>query len=503
MGDAAAVARNRLAPLAAPAVAIAGGVVWGLQFGRDPYLLAPWVALAPLVLLLGHPRAGGLGLLHGLAAWLVAIPWIAATLADYGELPVALSWALLGLLALYLAAYHALFARLGAPVWRRSPWLALVGLPALWVGLEWVRGWLLTGFSWNLAAFAWVEVPGALPLAAWVGAYGVSFLVVLAATGLAATVARRRWEPAAVGLLVPLLLLAAGGRWGAGEPAGATSVPVRVVQPNTPILDGGEPGTVQREYEKTFRLSRQACERPGALVVWPESAAWPFSLDRHPGFRQGLEELARDAGCPLLVGSTTELPGRLYNSVYLVDGAGVGPRYDKRHLVPFGEYVPLGGIFPFVDRLARAAGDFTAAEEARLLEWRDQAIGTAICFEILFPGHLAELARDGATLLVTVTNDAWFGDSSAPYQHFRAARFRAAETRRSVVRAAITGVSGLIRTDGSVEQRLGVGEEGVLVGEVVARRDVSPHSRAPWAVPLASVLGAAFAIVAGRRSVRP
>jgi apolipoprotein N-acyltransferase len=158
-------------------------------------------------------------------------------------------------------------------------------------------------------------------------------------------------------------------------------------------------------------------------------------------------------------------------------------RADKRHLVPFGEYVPLRALVPGLGKLARMVGDFAPAREVALLDWGAQRLGVAVCFEVIFPGETAALVRAGATLLVTVTNDAWYGDTAAPWQHLAAARFRAAENRRWLLRAAITGVSAAIAPDGSLRGVLGVGEEGTIVARFEGRRDLSPFSRAPWAVP--------------------
>ena len=177
--------------------------------------------------------------------------------------------------------------------------------------------------------------------------------------------------------------------------------------------------------------------------------------------------------------------------------------YDKRHLVPFGEYVPLAGVFSFVQSLARGAGDFSPGAKLSLLGWEGGLLGPSICFEVVFASEVADLVREGASALVTVTNDAWYGDTTAPHQHFRAVRFRAAESRRTFLRAALTGISAVVRPDGSVSQVLEVGEEGILRHHLIGRRDLSPFSRWPWAVPLLSVLGALFAILRAGRSAFP
>jgi apolipoprotein N-acyltransferase len=490
------------------ALAVGGGAVWGLAFGRDTWEVASWAALAPLALLLGSPGRRGwlflLGWLHGLAAWLAAVPWIVPTLRTYGAMPLPLAVVSVGLLAAYLALFHGAFAALGAGLWRRrgaaGALLALLALPALWVALEWLRGVLFGGFPWNLAAYAWLGVPGALPVTAWIGAWGVSYLVVFSSTGLALAVGRRAPEWLAAGVLVPLLVLAAGARWGSGEPAAhrglppAAGEPVRLLQPNIPNLTAFDWERVAANYRQVLAMSRRACT-PGALVVWPESAAWPYSFADDPSFRRDVEGLAARGGCTVLFNSIHPHGGSSFNSAFVVSPSGEATRYDKRHLVPFGEYVPFAGVFGFVDKLARNAGDFLAAEKLTLLPWRGERLGMAICYEIVFPAEVAEAVRAGATILVTITNDAWYGDTAAPWQHHAAARFRAAESRRPLLRAAITGISGVVAPDGAERARLDPFTRGLIEARVVGRRDLSPFTRAPWAVPAGCTVVALGALV--------
>src|SRR6185436_19977455 len=194
-----------------------GGLLWTTQFEPRAYVVAPWVALVPLLLLLPSPRPWLFGFVHGVVYWLASIPWIASTLETYGQLPAWLSWALLGLLATYLALFSAAFTGIGARLWRRGGWPAMLGLPALWVVLELLRGWIASGFPWNIAAYAWVDVPGALPLSSWVGPWGISYLVVLANLGLAMAIVARRRRLGAIAVLVPLALLPLAGRFAHGE----------------------------------------------------------------------------------------------------------------------------------------------------------------------------------------------------------------------------------------------------------------------------------------------
>ncbi len=481
-------------------LALASGAIWALCFARQPLNAVSWVALVPLLLLLGHRRAWWLGFLHGLAFWLVSIPWIAPTLEVYGQLPPWMARLALVAACGYLGSYSALFAWLAAPVWKRRGVLALVGPPTLWIAVEWLRTYLLGGFPWNLAAYAWVDLPGALPLAAWIGCYGVSLLLLLANSGVARGVADRRWQPVAV-TLGPIVLLLVLGAWSPAwtvRDSGVDGDPVRVVQPNIQNLVEWDRDLVESNYRQLLELSGRACDGPGALLVWPESATWPYSYGRDAGLRSDVHRLAQ-SGCSVLLNTVLESEEGDTNSALLVSATGEPTRYDKRHLVPFGEFVPMAGWLPFLDKLARNAGDFATGHGPALLRWGEQEIGAAICFEIVYPAPLAEQVRHGATILVTITNDAWYGDSSAPWQHFRAARFRAAENRRTVLRAAITGVSAIIGPDGSVQQFLGVGEEGVLEAQVAGRRDLTVFTRAPWLMPLLCCFVGGFAIFVGRR----
>ena len=313
-------------------------------------------------------------------------------------------------------------------------------------------------------------------------------------------------------LLLPLLLLPLAARWSLREigreigEAGGFGKPVRLLQPNIPNLVAYDPLAVARNYRKVLDLSKDACQ-PGSLVVWPESAAWPFEFGRDPWFDQDLRAMA-ERGCTVIFNSGTPVGPSFYNSAYLLSPSQTSqppralPRYDKRHLVPFGEYVPFRGVFGWLDKLARDAGELRPADQTALLPWNGEQIGMSICYEVVFPSEVAQLVRQGATVLVTITNDAWYGDTSAPWQHFRAARFRAAENRRPLLRAAITGVTAFVASDGSVLAEIGVFREGILRARVLGARRLTVFSRAPWLVPLASTL-VALAALAGAVAGKP
>lgn len=482
--------------------------MWGLCFSVQPWIPLCLVGLVPLFLLLPQRRAWLLGWLHGIATWTVALFWIVDTLTTYGQIEGWLAGLLLLGLAAFLGLYHALFAAVGSRLWRRGGALALAALPALWVLLEVLRGVAFSGFPWNLAAYAWTGVPGALRSAAWIGAWGVSFLVVLVSAAIARGIATRRWETALLVVLLAAVFLPVAGRWAAGAGDGRTSAEppsalhtAVIVQPDTPNQVAFDRELFEADYARLLALTGEAC-RPGTLVLWPESAAWPLLYGRDPRLEADLAGFTA-RGCSVLLntaseeGQAGEPGGRYFNSALLVSPERGIERYDKRHLVPFGEYVPLAKVFSFISSLARNAGDFSPATELRLLDWAGERLGPAICYEVVFPGEVAQLTRAGATVLVSMTNDAWYGDTAAPWQHLRAARFRAAENRRWLLRAAITGVSAVVAPDGSLRGQLGVGESGLLTARFQGRSDLTPFARAPWVVP--ALCAALLAVAFGRR----
>jgi apolipoprotein N-acyltransferase len=486
-------------PLHPALLAVAGGLAWGLCHAARPLPGLALFALAPLFLLLGTPRrAGWFGWLHGVVSWGVQVAWIVPTVTTYGHLPGWLGGLALLALAAYLGLYDAAFAALGARLWRRGSALDLAALPALWVLLEASRGVLVTGFPWNLAAFAWTELPGALPLASWAGALGVSALVLVPSLGLARAIATRRRAPLVAGLLAPAILLPIGARFAMPPAAPGEVVDIAIVQPDTPVRPLFDPRASEEDYRRLLELTDQACERD-RLVIWPESAAWPRDWQDDPRLRADVERRL-DKGCALLFNTPFAVDGSWRNSVLLLAPAAAPERADKRHLVPFGEYVPLRDVLPFIGRIARTVGDFAPAAGIELLDWNGQRIGAAVCYEVIFPGEVRDLVETGATVLVTITNDAWYGDTAAPRQHLRAARFRAAENRRWLARAAITGISALVRPDGSLAGRIEVGDEGTIVSGLVGRSDRSPWSRTPWLIPAAALalLAAAFGVTPRR-----
>jgi apolipoprotein N-acyltransferase len=239
----------------------------------------------------------------------------------------------------------------------------------------------------------------------------------------------------------------------------------------------------ERSYQaKTLdiyeRLARQAAAEHPALIVWPE-AAIPFLLRYEPELGLRVHRFVVETGIPMLVGSPDVGEDQLfYNSAFLLGRDGqIHGRYDKRHLVPFGEYVPLQHIFFFLDKLVVGIGDFGRGRSATVFPQDGFRFGVMICYETIFPAEVREFARGGAEFLVNITNDAWFGQSGAPYQHLAMASMRAVENGSYLVRAANTGVTAVIAPTGQILAQTEIFTEAALVGTIRPRLAETPYTR--------------------------
>ncbi len=440
----------------------------------DLYPLA-WCALVPLfVAIRGKtPReAFGWGYLCGMVHFLTTLYWIRHVIFYYGGLPLPLAIAVLVLLCGYLALYPAVFAWV-ARRWERQSALWVLGLPAAWVTLEWVRAHALTGFPWANLGYTQTRFSTLVQVADVTGVYGISWLVVLANTVVMSVFARR---PSRAGMAVLALCIAGSlsyGVWRLDQVRelqdGFESWVAAVVQGNVDQSVKWDPAFQQETLRRYRELSLKAAAHnpPPDLIVWPETSA-PFFYDREPTLTAQLNGLLTEIGRPTLFGSPAitreDGEARLQNRAYLVDAQGVSlGAYAKRHLVPFGEYVPLQKLLFFVRRLVQAAGDFVPGSDSSPIVWGDRKLGVLICYEGIFPALARETVRKGATALVIITNDAWYGPTSAPYQHLEMARWRAIEFRVPVLRAANTGVSAIFDSTGRECGRVPLDEAGQLV----------------------------------------
>ena len=476
-------------------LALASGLVSAAAF--PPWDLG-WVAFigwAPLLLSLRGARgreAAGLGYAAGLTFYLATIWWVINTMTTYGRMPLALSLVALVLLCGVLAAYTAAFAWLLAAGRDRlalPDGLLPVAAAALWTALEFLRTYLFSGFPWALLGYTQYRQPTVRLLAAAIGVYGISALVLFAngaAAGMLACLfqGRSEWERRRTLVLHTVLVgLLAGGTmtyaWGVWrDVTGGPPIRVGVLQGNIDQSVKWDRRYQSRTLETYERLARLAAAERPSLIVWPETAL-PFFLRREPELGPRVQAFVAGVGIPMLIGSPdVGADGLLYNSAFFLgaDG-GVRGRYDKRHLVPFGEYVPLQRVFFFLHKLVTGIGDFGRGRVATVFREDGYRFSVMICYEVIFPAEVREFTRAGAEFLANITNDAWFGESGAPYQHLAMAAIRAVENGSYLVRAANTGVSAVIAPTGAILAQTPLFVETGFVGTIHRRVGETPYTR--------------------------
>jgi apolipoprotein N-acyltransferase len=487
------------------------GILLPYCFPKYDLGLLAWVALVPLHIALDglsrRTQAFWLGWLAGIISSTGVMSWVVTAMNTYGKVPLVFSYGIMLLLSAYLGLFVALYS--AGVVWFRMlvPRYGLFAAPCLWVTLELLRTYLLSGLPWSLLGYSQYRQLDLIQIADHLGVYGVSFLLVLTNVALAELYlwlmplfrgfrpSRLPWE------LVTTAAMLVGLSWAYSTSLIATegierpkaTLRVGVVQPNIDQAVKWD----QAFREETMRRYDRLTESFGYgadLVVWPE-AATPFIFEREPVYQLQLVAMANRASAPLLFGSPAvrfdaEHRPFLLNSAYLLapDGQLLG-RYDKQHLVPFGEYIPLkSSILFFLDKLVEGIGDFQAGPGPTILSFQSKEtdggvparrlkFGAVICYEVIFPDLVRRFAAGGAEFLITITNDAWFGDSSAPSQHFSMVVFRSVENHLAFARAANTGISGFIDPFGRIIQASPLFTQTALQAEIPVRQTKTFYSR--------------------------
>jgi apolipoprotein N-acyltransferase len=467
-----------------------------------------WVALAPLLLIALRATPGvafGWGWLAGTVFFVVLLRWLLFTFTVYSAIPWPLTWGPLVLLAGYCGLYFGAVAALVAFLAGRGfAGLALAVVPFLWVGGEWVRGHLMGGFPWGSLGYSQYRALVAIQIAEIGGVYAVSFVVAAANAAVAAAVALPR-RKAMVGLGAGIGILAATLGFGAARLAGdarPADVTVGLIQPSIEQPLKFDPAYAEHTLRIYMDLTRRAAHEHPALIVWPETAA-PAPVRTDPTLLSVLSDLERESRIPLLVGSIDVTAGsqpKYFNSAFLLTERGFEGRYDKMHLVPFGEYVPLASVIGFVRRWAEFIAELEPGAHAEVFSAASVPFGVVICYEGIFPELVREFVRGGARLMVNMTNDGWFGRTVGPQQHLSMYPLRAVEHRTWVVRAANTGVSASIDPFGRIVASLPLFERGTLTARVALRRGETAYTRfGDWLAYLGLVVPAlAVARVAGR-----
>jgi apolipoprotein N-acyltransferase len=434
-------------------------------------------------------------------------------MTTYGKVPLPISYAILLLLTAYLGLYVGLYA--AGAVWFQNliPRYGFFVFPCLWVTLELIRTYALSGMPWGLLGYSQYRQIEIIQIADHMGVYGVSFLIVLVNVALAEFLswlmpyfrnfrpARLPWELAAMAALLVTLSWQYGLVTLSETPFSdipRSSISVGVVQPN---VDQAVKWDTAYRDETLARFDRltEKLGRATDLVIWPE-AATPFVFEREPVYQLQLMAIANRAQAPILFGSPAlrfyqDRRPYLMNSAYLLapDGQLLG-RYDKHHLVPFGEYIPFkSSLLSFLDKLVQGIGDFEPGTGPTVLTLtpkpksantgtagttlRPINFGVAICYEVIFPNLVRQFAANGAEFLVTVTNDAWFGPSAAASQHFSMVVLRSVENHLAFARSANTGISGFIDPFGRIVEATPVFTEQAVKATMQVWRPYTFYSR--------------------------
>jgi apolipoprotein N-acyltransferase len=465
---------------------------------------------------LAGPKWGGvsarrgfqLGLITGLVHFGGTVYWTHGTVTTYGGLPMIVGVLVAALLAFYLSLFVGLAGAATGEIIRRFGPTGLMIAPAVWVATEYLRGNLFGGFPWIPLGNSVVRL---LPLAqgaSLVGVYGLSWLLATlhACFALAALSTGRTRISAVVAALV---IITGPSVWGSARineghlVRDGAAMTVGLVQANIPQEQKWDPSRAPAIFDRYVTMTRQAVAQGAEFVLWPESAT-PFFYEEDPAGADAIKSLVRESGTPLLFGSDQIEYGpggapQYYNSAFMLDQAGsTSAVYRKVYLVPFGEYVPFKKLLFFVGPLVEAVSDFAPGTSLTMLPVHGHMISTAICYEVVYPDLQRKAVRLGSELLTTITNDAWYGTSSAPFQHFELAIMRAIEQGRYLARAANTGISGLVDPYGRVLVQTNLFETTVVVGEVRVRQEQTVYARIGDIAPQVAVfltlitLGAVF-----------
>jgi len=500
------------------AVLLLSGTAGALAFPTTDWSLLAWLWLVPAFCssLWGAPRAAlSDGWLAGTTFFLVLLRWLDFTFQSYSAIPWPATWLPIAALAAYCGLYVGVI--MGSVAWLRprlGPGWALATAPALWVAGEWIRGWLMGGFPWGLLGYSQHTTLVVIQIAEVGGVYAVSMLIVAVNAAIAGLcVLGPRRAATGVGAVAVLLAASLGFGWstlarefGPSAERATRSVRIAVIQPSIEQGQKWNPAYQAETLTIYERLTRQASESKPAAVLWPETAA-PIFLRGDPVLLARLVALSREMEVPILVGTVDRLPGprgKFLNSAFLLGDQGITSKYDKIQLVPFGEYVPLAGLIGFVRQWAEFISDFAPGTSQTVFALPGAPFGTVICYEVIFPDLFRGFAAGGASFMANITNDAWFGRTSGPWQHLGALPLRAVENRVAVARAANTGVSALIGPDGSVGPTLPLFERGFLTLSVPLRSRTTLYTRfGNWLVYVCLALSAgaaATALAKGRTS---
>ncbi len=477
--------------------AFTSGILLVLSFPTIDFFFLAWIALVPFLLSLYNKspkEAFWAGIIFGIPYFFGTEYWIYHSINHYGGVPFFASIAIVFALCLYLSLYTGVFALLSSVNFRSSRLPIPFFAPSLWVALEFLRSYVFTGFPWSSIGYSQYKFLSIIQIADITGIYGVSFLVVAVNDAFAEFfLLRRRFRemplfPMSLSVIwISFLLLFVStsliyGQWRLSQERPGNVLRASVIQGNIEQDRKWDPAYQDTVMETYSDRSLQAASSSPNLIVWPETSV-PFFFGTDREYTEKLTALQNQLGAYLLFGSVlvkekSKERKLLSNSALLLDETGnVAYVYDKIHLVPFGEYVPLQNLFFFINKLVAGIGDYIQGDRYEIAETPFGGFATLICYEVIFPGLVRKFYFKGGDFIVNITNDAWFGKTTGPYQHFSIAVFRAIENRKPLIRAANTGISGFIDSNGRIIARTPLFQQTILTTEIKTDRTKSFYTK--------------------------
>ncbi len=478
-------------------IALLLGATVTLGFAPFDYWPVPIVAVAAVFLLsrtLPVKQAALTGFLFGAGMFGTGTSWIYVSIHQFGAASALLAGVMtltfvLAIAGLMIMPLFALYSWLNLRKAKCPAWQQALMFAGLWIIFEWVRSWLLTGFPWLLLGYSLMDTPFA-GMAAVTGVYSLSLLMVLTGCSLASILIPKHRQPAAVMSLLTLVFWGLAWMLNHQQWTSPTSkIEFAAIQGNIPQELKWNPGFIQNTVNIYTSLSAEHWQKD--LIIWPENAI-PVPYNQSIGFLQQLDKRAKKEAATLITGLPVDDHSgdqtRFYNSIVAL-GQNEG-RYDKQKLVPFGEYVPMESLLRgLIDFFNLPMSDFSrGANHQTLPQVADTTIAPYICYEVVYPDFAATQAKDTG-LLITISNDTWFGQSIGPIQHFQMARMRALETGRYLIRATNDGITALIDDRGQIVQSIPRFEKGVLAGTAQVMNGNTPFMMfGSWPVLLLSLL---------------
>lgn len=406
------------------------------------------------------------GYLAGLVHYLTLLYWIPYPITRYGNMSLYASMVPYLLLCGYLSLFPATFCWLCRSKVDRH---AIITYPAYWIITEFVRSKILTGFPWCLLGYSQYKNIHIIQIADVTGVYGLSYLIMMINVSIYHVLKRRISKIELVFVGVTLLFVYGYGAYKLNKHIKGKEIKTAIIQGNIDQSIKWNPSYQRKTIEIYLELTRSCYPYKPKLIIWPETAM-PFFFQDNGVFANMILKVPKESGASLLFGSPAySIHGKkikYYNRAYFISYGHTPIFYDKVHLVPFGEYVPLKRILFFLHRLVPGAGDFYPGHSIRPLRISNISIGPMICFEAIFPEIARTHVKKGANVLVNITNDAWFGRTSAPYQHLIMSVFRAVENRRALIRAANTGISAFIDPYGRIIKKSHLFKREILLSKI-------------------------------------